>query len=635
MAVDIYSVYNNTAEKTNRPEYNLQDFAIWKDPQHALGSATGIIALAERVARGEANPDEQAVYQALQEQTSGIQARPIESLRTDIPWNGEGEDPNFHHFSEDFAPIMMQLGEKRGRGELSASEQDLINQVTNNWDQNVEASQRDDSFKGVMANLFGNSFTFPALFAAGAMGANLIGGLAGAGLGAGAADVGGSIAPIAATPELAAPVAGAGAGTGAGIAGAGAAGAAGTGGAMSTIADWAPLLGPAISTGGSLIGGVIAGGAASDAARQQQDAARESNALLAAIYAQQRADMEPWRQAGQQALGPLQALAGNMPQFDPYQAGQAIDPNAYAFNGSQYDFVAPNTPVSADQYRFDPNQYAFNTDQYAFNTDQYAFKPPTGQELLSQDPGYQFRLEQGRKALEASAANRGGLLSGGTLTGLEKFAQGLASQEYGNAYDRALGQNQMAYQRGLTGNELAYGRGLTGNQMSYERGLTGNELGWNRANQENENVYSRALAQNDQQYNRALQGNQLSYERGLQANQDAAARQYQQYMTNLNTQLGLRGQQFNELAALSGVGQTAGANLAQAAGNYGQQASNNIQGAANAGAAGRIGAANALTGALSGAGNAAQSYLQYAALRGAGNSALYDRAVVGGNMYMG
>ena len=52
------------------------------------------------------------------------------------------------------------------------------------------------------------------------------------------------------------------------------------------------------------------------------------------------------------------------------------------------------------------------------------------------DPGYQFRLGEGQKAVERSAAARGGLLSGANLKGVERFSQGLASQEYQNAYGR-------------------------------------------------------------------------------------------------------------------------------------------------------------------------------------------------------
>jgi hypothetical protein len=52
------------------------------------------------------------------------------------------------------------------------------------------------------------------------------------------------------------------------------------------------------------------------------------------------------------------------------------------------------------------------------------------------DPGYSFRMSEGMKGLERSAAARGGLLSGATLKGVQRFGQDLASQEYQNAFNR-------------------------------------------------------------------------------------------------------------------------------------------------------------------------------------------------------
>jgi hypothetical protein len=52
------------------------------------------------------------------------------------------------------------------------------------------------------------------------------------------------------------------------------------------------------------------------------------------------------------------------------------------------------------------------------------------------DPGYAFRMSEGMKGLERSAAARGGLLSGSTLKGIQRFGQDLASQEYQNAFNR-------------------------------------------------------------------------------------------------------------------------------------------------------------------------------------------------------
>ena len=61
------------------------------------------------------------------------------------------------------------------------------------------------------------------------------------------------------------------------------------------------------------------------------------------------------------------------------------------------------------------------------------------------DPGYQFRLQEGLKQLQGQAAARGGLLSGATQRGTQKYAQNLASQEYGNAYQRYMEQMQNRY----------------------------------------------------------------------------------------------------------------------------------------------------------------------------------------------
>lgn len=58
------------------------------------------------------------------------------------------------------------------------------------------------------------------------------------------------------------------------------------------------------------------------------------------------------------------------------------------------------------------------------------------------DPGYAFRLQEGMKALERSAAARGGLLSGATLKGVQEYGQGLASQEFTNAFNRYQAERQ-------------------------------------------------------------------------------------------------------------------------------------------------------------------------------------------------
>ena len=52
------------------------------------------------------------------------------------------------------------------------------------------------------------------------------------------------------------------------------------------------------------------------------------------------------------------------------------------------------------------------------------------------DPGYMFRLSEGTKAMDRSAAARGGLQSGGALRAAQRFGQDAASQEFTNAFNR-------------------------------------------------------------------------------------------------------------------------------------------------------------------------------------------------------
>ena len=67
---------------------------------------------------------------------------------------------------------------------------------------------------------------------------------------------------------------------------------------------------------------------------------------------------------------------------------------------------------------------------------------PFGMTQFQADPGYGFRMSEGMKALERSAAARGGLLSGATLKGIQRFGQDLASQEYQNAFNRYQAERQ-------------------------------------------------------------------------------------------------------------------------------------------------------------------------------------------------
>lgn len=54
------------------------------------------------------------------------------------------------------------------------------------------------------------------------------------------------------------------------------------------------------------------------------------------------------------------------------------------------------------------------------------------------DPSYQFRMSEGLKALQNAATARGGGRSGATLKALTRYGQDLASQEYGNQFNRNM-----------------------------------------------------------------------------------------------------------------------------------------------------------------------------------------------------
>jgi hypothetical protein len=96
--------------------------------------------------------------------------------------------------------------------------------------------------------------------------------------------------------------------------------------------------------------------------------------------------------------------------------------------------------------------------------------------LANQDPGYAFRMSEGLKGLERSAAARGGLLSGSALKGITRYGQDLASDEYQNAF------NRYQTQRTNTLNPFASLAGVAqsaSNTMGTAAGAFGQQMGAN------------------------------------------------------------------------------------------------------------------------------------------------------------
>jgi len=95
-------------------------------------------------------------------------------------------------------------------------------------------------------------------------------------------------------------------------------------------------------------------------------------------------------------------------------------------------------------------------------------------EDMQMDPGYAFRLSEGQKALERSAAARGGLLSGSMLKGAQRFGQEMGSQEYMNAFNRA--QAQLGTRLGTLGSLYGAGQAAT-QQVAGQAGQYGENVG--------------------------------------------------------------------------------------------------------------------------------------------------------------
>lgn len=74
---------------------------------------------------------------------------------------------------------------------------------------------------------------------------------------------------------------------------------------------------------------------------------------------------------------------------------------------------------------------------------------------LVNDPGYQFQMNEGMKAIDRSQAARGGLYSGAALKEALGFSQGLADQTFNDGFNRWSSQNQQLQGVANTGQQAA------------------------------------------------------------------------------------------------------------------------------------------------------------------------------------
>jgi hypothetical protein len=136
------------------------------------------------------------------------------------------------------------------------------------------------------------------------------------------------------------------------------------------------------------------------AARAQTNAAKTASDTQLEMFNKSQDTQQPWIDTGKNALAQLN---GNL------QAGEYGKTFGQNFDWKDYgEYQAPGA------FQFSAND-------------------------MAQDPGVKFRMDAANQALERSASAKGGTLGGGQLRALSTLNQGLASQEFGNAYSRARG----------------------------------------------------------------------------------------------------------------------------------------------------------------------------------------------------
>lgn len=170
----------------------------------------------------------------------------------------------------------------------------------------------------------------------------------------------------------------------------------------------------AIGTGAAILGGSLIGGAASLAgARGAAKAAQQAADATAAESGRQfdlvRADTARQRAIGDSAidrLGRLYGLSTSAP---------TTPTPTYAADGMGGYYPVPQESVAAPA-QAGPDLSAF-----------------------TESPDYQFNLAEGQKAIDRSLAARGRALSGSAVKEGVRYASGMASNEFGNFYNRLAG----------------------------------------------------------------------------------------------------------------------------------------------------------------------------------------------------
>lgn len=205
-----------------------------------------------------------------------------------------------------------------------------------------------------------------------------------------------------------------------------------------------------VGVGGSLAGSLIGADAAGDAADAQAGAARDTNATNRYIFDKQVELQDPFRQAGLSANNRLMELMGLsvpkataeslraelLPKFTTTTRPTDFWRNSIAGKDGERVSVTPTSSIdeaglaAAIQKRLAEQGSATQSSDFGSLMETFDAS------RMYDDPGYQFRLAEGQKGVENSAAARGGLLSGAALKAIQKYGQDYASNEFDRAWQR-------------------------------------------------------------------------------------------------------------------------------------------------------------------------------------------------------
>jgi hypothetical protein len=237
-------------------------------------------------------------------------------------------------------------------------------------------------------------------------------------------------------------------------------------------------VGEVVGIAGSLLGGFGQKKAAKNAAAAQTAMGNRQMDLQERVYNEQTQRFAPFLGSGTNALrayeyemglGAKPNFGGTMPTVESYfeQAAPGTKAPGSSFAAWQRQIGVGRQPsktaATPQTQRFRVNGQSFGTREEAEAFARANAKGGTEYQGYRASPGYQWQMDQGTSAIDASAAARGGLMSGRTLQDLRTFGQGLADQDREQYMSRLAGMTDMgmgaAGAQATAGNNFAAGSG--------------------------------------------------------------------------------------------------------------------------------------------------------------------------------